>query len=137
MPDKKTLNKAKKAGKEEAEAPEEAGPSVEDAPLDLAEEPMPAEGMPGEAMLEGPVGEEPMMEAGGSPVDAIQAALDEGVTSADELMTRLMDAGFEVVPAAGAGPLEEGPEAPMGLPDTAGDLRAQVRGAAARALGRA
>ena len=89
--------------------------------------------------------EEPMMEeeplmGGGSPVDALQSALDAGVATGDELMSSLMAAGFEVVPVEAEMEADMGadiPAPPMGAPETAGGLRAQVRGAAARALGAA
>ncbi|HIA01713.1 MAG TPA: hypothetical protein EYN66_07350 [Myxococcales bacterium] len=133
MPDKKTLDKAKKATEEEDEdfIPEMEGPpEMEEEPgMDMAAE---------EPMME----EEPLM-GGGSPVDALQSALDAGVATGDELMSSLMDAGFEVVPVGGAEAEMEAdmgadiPAPPMGAPETAGGLRAQVRGAAARALGAA
>tara|TARA_R110002012_G_scaffold232443_4_gene405235 strand:- start:2142 stop:2540 length:399 start_codon:yes stop_codon:yes gene_type:complete len=129
MPDKKTLDKAKKAGA----APEEEMDAMAD--MEGMDESM-DEGM---EMAEGDMTEDPMVDdmpaPGGDAAGAVQAALDEGVSSAEEMMSRLMDAGFEIVPAAG-GMAEEMPmEPPMGAPETAGDLRDRVRGAAARALG--
>tara|TARA_Y100001963_G_scaffold147883_1_gene224794 strand:- start:153 stop:551 length:399 start_codon:yes stop_codon:yes gene_type:complete len=129
MPDKKTLDKAKKA----ADAPEEGLDAVAEAgdmgeiegEMDLAED------LGADEMAEADMGME--AEAGGA-AGAVQAALDEGVTSAEEMISKLMDAGFEIVPAAGA-EMPEPIEPPMGAPATAGDLRERVRGAAARALG--
>lgn len=136
MPDKKTLDKAKKAGAMGA------GAEAMDEMADM-------EGMEGEErmaddMVESEMAKEEMdegmgMDAGEEPRDAagaVQMALDEGVSSAEEMMAKLMEAGYEIVPTSGAGMEEPMPaEPPMGAPMTAGDLRDRVRGAAARALG--
>ena len=138
MPSDKTMKKAKKA--------------AEDDML----EPMPPEtdsDMP-EAMEEGmKEGMEEGMEAGmdmaddaadmeamdddtpmASAEDTIQGALDEGITSAADMMQKLQDAGFEVVKAGGMDPMGDLPPPPTAAPESAGGLRDQVRGAAARAL---
>ena len=115
MPDKKTLEKAKKAGEEPEEEMLEGMPPEEDA----------------EMGMEGDEGPPPMA----SPEDAIQGALDEGVTTAADMIEKLQAAGFEVVESAGPDPMEELPPPPTGMPDTQGGLREQVRTAASRALG--
>ena len=132
MPDKKTLEKAKKAGEEsEEEYPEGMPPQDpfsmdadmgDDMGSDMGDDmDMEAEGM----------------EPAGGPEEALQSALDNGVSNAQDLMSMLSDAGFEVVPVGGMddGGMGELPPPPTGAPDTAGGLRDQVRGAAARALG--
>jgi hypothetical protein len=131
MPDKKTLDKAKKAGDELEpemaamdEMPPEGDMEMADAGVLPEEAPEDADAMAGPTE---------------TPVDALQAALDSGATSAEDVMSKLGEAGFEVVPAAGG--MAEEPEMdmagppPEGMPATAGELRERVRGAAARALG--
>ena len=128
MPDKKTLEKAKKAGKESEDEMLEAMPPEDDAEMgdDMGMEPEPME-----MGMEGEEGAPPMA----SPEEAIQGALDEGVTSAVDMIEKLQDAGFEVVASGGAEPMDELPPPPTGMPDTQGGLRDQVRTAASRALG--
>lgn len=135
MPDKKTLDKAKKA------SAMGAGAGAMDKMDDM-------EGMEGEERMaeamededKGMPGVESEMDEGMTePRDAagaVQMALDDGVKTAEDMMAKLMDAGYEIVPTSGA-ELEEpmADEPPMGAPMTAGDLRDRVRGAAARALG--
>ena len=135
MPDKKTLDKAKKAN-----SPEDVGEAVDE----MAD----MEGMEGEESMAADMAEADMaagapeeeMGAGEEPRDAagaVQMALDEGVASAEEMMAKLMEAGFEIVPTTGGAEMAEPmpAEPPKGSPMTAGDLRDRVRGAAARALG--
>ena len=128
MPDKKTLEKAKKAGEESEDEMLEAMPPEEDSEMgdDMGMEPEPME-----MGMEGEEGAPPMA----SPEDAIQGALDEGVTSAVDMIEKLQAAGFEVVASAGPDPMDELPPPPTGMPDTQGGLRDQVRTAASRALG--
>ena len=130
MPDKKTLKKAKKAGEEPEEEMLEGMPPEEDAEMGDDME-MGMEPDPMEMGMEGDEGPPPMA----SPEDAIQGALDEGVTTAADMIEKLQAAGFEVVESAGPDPMEELPPPPTGMPDTQGGLREQVRTAASRALG--
>tara|TARA_R110002020_G_scaffold3690_2_gene16357 strand:+ start:7732 stop:8136 length:405 start_codon:yes stop_codon:yes gene_type:complete len=132
MPDKKTLEKAKKAGEESEDEMQEAMPPEEEMPMgdDMGAE------------MGADMGDDMGMEAegmdpAGGPEEALQSALDNGVSNAQDLMSMLSDAGFEVVPVGGMddGGMGELPPPPTGAPDTAGGLRDQVRGAAARALG--
>tara|TARA_R110000744_G_scaffold149849_4_gene263030 strand:+ start:191 stop:571 length:381 start_codon:yes stop_codon:yes gene_type:complete len=124
MPDKKTLEKAKKAGEESEEEYPEGMPPQD--PFSMDADMGDDMGMEAEGM-----------DPAGGPEEALQSALDNGVSSAQDLMSMLSDAGFEVVPVGGMddGGMGELPPPPTGAPDTAGGLRDQVRGAAARALG--
>ena len=127
MPSDKTMKKAKKAADDEMleSMPPEEGAEMEEGmdaePMDMDAEPADMGAMDDASPM-------------GSPEDAIQGALDEGVTSASDMMEKLLDAGFEVVAAGSADPMGDLPEPPTGAPESAGGLRDQVRGAAARAL---
>ena len=123
MPSKETMKKAKKAAEEDMLEP--MPPETEGDMPEAMEEGM-EEGADMEAMDE----EAPMASA----EDTIQGALDEGITSAADMMQKLQDAGFEVVKAGGMDPMGDLPPPPTGAPESAGGLREQVRGAAARAL---
>jgi hypothetical protein len=124
MPDKKSLDKAKSAADEEVLEP--MPPEADEGGEEMALEPMEEEA----PILEEEAEASPMA----SPEDAIQGALDEGITNASDMIQKLQDAGFEVVPAGSADPMGDLPPPPTGAPDSAGGLRDQVRGAAARAL---
>ena len=136
MPDKKTLDKAKKASAMGGGA---AAMDKMDDMDDMEEKEGMAEDMTEAEMAKDEMDEGMGMDAGEEPRDAagaVQMALDDGVKSAEEMMAKLMEAGFEIVPTSGADMGEPMPaEPPMGSPMTAGDLRERVRGAAARALG--
>ncbi len=131
MPSKETMKKAKKAAEEDMLEP--MPPETEGDMPEAMEEGMEAgmdEGMEEGADMEAMDEEAPMASA----EDTIQGALDEGITSAADMMQKLQDAGFEVVKAGGMDPMGDLPPPPTGAPESAGGLREQVRGAAARAL---
>ena len=130
MPSEKTMKKAKKAAEEDTlESMPPEGDS--DMPEEMEEGMDEGMDMADDAPDMGAMDEEAPM---ASPEDTIQGALDEGITSAADMMQKLQDAGFEVVPAGGMDPMGDLPPPPTGAPESAGGLRDQVRGAAARAL---
>ena len=130
MPSKETMKKAKKAAEDdmlepmppetEGDMPEAMEEGMEEG-MDMADDAADMDAMDDETPM-------------ASAEDTIQGALDEGISSAADMMQKLQDAGFEVVKAGGMDPMGDLPAPPTGAPETAGGLRDQVRGAAARAL---